>query len=139
MDGDDTNGVQVPASHVDLLEQPLPATLVTLMPDGRAQASVVWLLWRNSSLSLNTERGRRKTENMEADPRVTLLVIDPSDQHRYIELRCDVTRVSADGALEHRALLDAEYLGPDHVSDPANDRDERVVVDLRPVRVNTSG
>ncbi len=131
--------VALPESHIDLLTRALPAVLVTLMPDGRPQSSVVWVAHHDGRLSLNTEAGRQKVRNMTADPRVTLMVVDPDDQHRYLELRCDVTRISSDGALEHRSELDRQYLGPDHWTDPATDRSERVVVDIVPVRVNAYG
>ena len=129
----------IPESHADLVTRALPALLVTLMPDGRPQASLVWFAHENGRLSLNTEAGRQKVRNMTADPRVTLLVVDPEDQHRYIELRCDVTGFRSDGALEHRAELDRRYLGPDHWTDPAADRDQRIIIDLVPVRVNAYG
>ena len=131
--------VAVPESHVDLVTRALPAVLVTLMPDGRPQASIVWVAHDDGRLSLNTEAGRQKVRNMTADPRVTLLIVDPDDQHRYLELRCDVTGIRSDGALEHRAELDRRYLGPDHWTDPAADRGERVIVDLLPVHVNAYG
>ncbi len=129
----------IPESHADLLTQPLPATLVTVMPDGRPQASVVWLDYSDGELSVNTALGRRKTKNMEADPRATILVVDPSNQHRYIELRCDVTSIGEAGALEHRAQLDRSYLGPRHHTDPALDEAPRVIVRLEPQVVHTYG
>lgn len=129
----------IPDSHLDLLTRPLPAVLSTAMPDGRPQASVVWIDYADEVLSLNTERGRRKTKNIERDPRVTLVVIDPEEQHRYIELRCDVAAITEDGALEHRARLDTAYIGPDHLSDPQRDRASRVIVTLQPIAVHAYG
>lgn len=134
-----TPAVAIPASHADLLTRALPAVLVTLMPGGRPQASVVWVAHDDGRLSLNTEAGRQKVRNMTTDPRVTLLIVDPDDQHRYLELRCDVTGFRTDGALEHRASLDRRYLGADHWTDPATDRGERVVVDLVLARINAYG
>ena len=129
----------IPDSHADLLVRPLPSVLVTLQPDGRPQSSVVWIDYTNGVLTLNTERGRRKTRNMERDPRATILVVDPDNQHRYIELRCNVTSVSETGALEHRARLDTAYIGPGHHSDPADDAAPRVIVTLAPVVANAYG
>ncbi len=114
--------------------------LVTLLPDGRPQASVVWYRFDPDSgtVTVNSERGRLKVDNVERDPRATMLIVDPDDQHRYIELRCDVESIRAEGALEHRAELDRRYVGPDHVTDPTSDRGERVIVTLRPVRTVTA-
>lgn len=131
---------EVPRSHRDLVERALPATLVTLLTDGRPQASVVWFLFdvNTGTLSINSERGRRKVSNLERDGRATLLIVDPADQHRYIELRCDLDSITADGALDHRAELDRRYLGPHHYSDPTDDRGERVIITLRPIRIVTA-
>jgi PPOX class probable F420-dependent enzyme len=125
----------IPETHRDLLERPLPAVLVTLLADGRPQASVVWFELTGDLLRLNSERGRAKMRNMERDGRVTLLVVDPDNQHRYVEIRGDVVDITEDGALDHRAALDRRYLGPDHWSDPAADAGARVVVTVRPVKV----
>jgi PPOX class probable F420-dependent enzyme len=129
----------IPDSHADLLREPLPAVLVTLMPDGRPQGSVVWVDYTDGTLTLNSQRGRRKTKNMERDPRATVVVVDPTNQHRYMELRCEVRSISEVGALEHRDRLDAAYLGPDHHSDPADDEAPRVIVTLEPVGVHAYG
>lgn len=129
----------VPESHRDLLARPLPAVLVTLMSDGRPQASVVWVGFTSGCISVNTEAGRQKIRNLERDPRATLIIVDPDNQHRYLEIRSDVTTITSVGALEHRAELDRQYLGPDHRTDPAHDRGDRVIVDLAPVRVNAYG
>ncbi len=129
----------IPESHADLLTRALPAVLVTVMPDGRPQASVVWTDFTDEILTVNTELGRRKTKNIERDPRATLLIVDPADQHRYLEVRCDVVSISETGALEHRARLDASYIGPDHLTDPAGDAAPRVIVTLEPTVVHAYG
>jgi hypothetical protein len=70
---------------------------------------------------------------------VTLLIVDPQNRHRYLEVRGDVVSIEEDGALEHRAQLDVRYLGPDHVTDPANDQGNRVIVSIKPVKVVAYG
>lgn len=129
----------LPDSHRDLLERPLPVVLVTLMADGRPQASVVWACLDGDHVLVNTERGRRKEQNLIADPRCTLLVVDPDDQHRYVEIRANVVEITEEGALDHRAALDRAYLGPDHVTDPTLDRAQRVIVRLAACRVHAYG
>ena len=64
-----TSPSRPPASHLDLLERALPATLVTLLADGRPQASIVWFAYDAASgtVSVNSERGRRKVKNLERD------------------------------------------------------------------------
>jgi PPOX class probable F420-dependent enzyme len=113
--------------------------MVTLLKDGRPQASVVWFDVIEEMFRVNSERGRLKVRNSERDPRVTLLIADPLNQHRYLEVRGDVVSIEEEGALEHRAQLDVRYLGPDHRTDPASDQGNRVIVSIKPVKVVAYG
>jgi PPOX class probable F420-dependent enzyme len=122
-------------SHLDLIQRPLPAVFVTLLPNGRPQASVVWFSYTDGNFHINSERGRLKLKNVERDKRVTLLIVDPENQHRYLEIRGDVDSISEEGALAHRALLDRRYLGEDHFSDPAMDKGLRVIISIHPIKV----
>jgi PPOX class probable F420-dependent enzyme len=129
----------IPDSHNDLVQAALPAVMVTLLKDGRPQASVVWFDVVEDVIRVNSERGRLKVRNMERDPRVTLLIVDPQNQHRYLEVRGDVVSIDEEGALEHRAHLDVRYLGPDHKTDPANDHGHRIIVSIKPMKVVAYG
>jgi PPOX class probable F420-dependent enzyme len=128
-----------PVSHLDLLAKAIPAVLVTLMPDGQPQASVVWFDFAEGVLRINSERGRLKIRNLERDSRATVLIVDPANQHRYLEIRGDVESIIEGGALEHRASLDALYLGPDHRTDPTVDKNVRVIVSIKPRKVVAYG
>lgn len=77
----------VPESHRDLLTRPVHGVLTTLMPDGQPQSSLVWCDFDGECARVNTTAERQKGRNMAANPRVTLLVVDPDDTSRYIEIR----------------------------------------------------
>jgi PPOX class probable F420-dependent enzyme len=98
----------IPDSHIDLLTRPIHAVLTTLMPDGRPQSSLMWCDYDGECTRINTTAQRRKGKNMRADPRVTLLLIDPDDTSRYLEIRGDV-ELSAEGAIEHLDALTRRY------------------------------
>jgi PPOX class probable F420-dependent enzyme len=100
----------VPRDHLDLLQRPLVAALTTLLPDGRPQTQPVWFSYDPPLLLINTMRGFRKERNMRGDPRVTLLVVDPKDSSRWIEIRGDVELVS-EGAMAHLDRLALRYAG----------------------------
>jgi PPOX class probable F420-dependent enzyme len=74
---------EIPAAYRDLLGPPNFATIVTLMPSGQPQASVVWFTFDGTHIWINSADGRQKNRNMERDPRVTLTIIDPADSYRY--------------------------------------------------------
>ena len=79
--------VAIPESHRDLLTRHLNATLVTVMPSGQPQATIVWYKLDEPYVMLTTMNGFQKERNMRARPKVSLLIIDPDDTARWIEVR----------------------------------------------------
>lgn len=88
------------------------ATVATIEPDGSPQTSVVWITRQDDTLVFSTVLGRRKTDNMQRDPRVSVLVMDPDNPYSYLEVRGRVSMTEEGG----RALIDslaATYRGLD--------------------------
>lgn len=100
--------IELPASHLDLLRRPLIAILSTLMPDGHPQTQPVWFAFDGRDLSINSTRERQKGRNLERDPRATLLLVDPADSNRWLEVRADVECTEID-AREHLDRLTRAY------------------------------
>jgi PPOX class probable F420-dependent enzyme len=98
----------IPESHRDLLTRPIHGVLTTMMPDGQPQSSLVWCDEDGACARVNTTRERQKGKNMQANPKVSLLIVDPQDTSRYIEIRGDVELVEA-GALEHLDRVTRSY------------------------------
>lgn len=98
----------IPASHLDLLTRPIHAVLTTLMPDGQPQSCLMWCDFDGQCARINTTAQRQKGKNMLADPRVTLLIIDPDDTSRYMEIRGDVELIE-EGAIDHLDELTRRY------------------------------
>ena len=96
-----------------LLEQPLFASLATVGPDGHPQVTVVWLHVEDDRVVFNTAEGRAKHRNMAADPRVTVLLLDPANGYRYAELRGTVEMTTEGGDAGIDALAQ-KYLGTDY-------------------------
>ena len=102
--------LHLPETHLDLIDGPFPAVLSTLMPDGQPQVTPVWCNRRGDLLLINTMRGFRKEKNVRANPHVSLLVFDPCEPERHIEIRGRVVEMTEDGAREHLDELTALYL-----------------------------
>lgn len=102
------DAVPLPASHRDLLDGRVIAVLTTLMPDGQPQTEPVWFSFENGTVLINTTRERQKGRNLERDRRATILVVDPVNSNRWIEIRCDV-EIEFQGALEHLDRLTRQY------------------------------
>jgi PPOX class probable F420-dependent enzyme len=100
----------VPSTHAELLRRPLPAALTTEMPDGRLQSTVVWFSADGDDVLVNTMQEFQKARNMAARPFATLLVTEPPDARRWIEVRCRV-RMTEDGARDHLDGLAEMYTG----------------------------
>jgi PPOX class probable F420-dependent enzyme len=103
----------IPESHLELVARPLHGVLTTLMPDGQPQSSLVWLDYDGECLRVNTTRQRQKGRNMQLNPKVNLLIIDPGDVVRWIEVRGEV-EISEEGALEHLDELTRQYTRHEH-------------------------
>jgi PPOX class probable F420-dependent enzyme len=98
----------IPASHLDLLTRPVCGVLTTMGADGQPQSSLVWVDVDGSWARVNTTLERQKGRNLLADPRVSLLIVDPDDTSRYIQIRGDAELVT-DGAVDHLDDLTRAY------------------------------
>jgi PPOX class probable F420-dependent enzyme len=98
----------IPATHLDLLTRPICGVLTTMGTDGQPQSSLVWTDFDGECPRVNTTLERRKGRNMLGNPKVSLLVVDPDNSARFIQVRGDAELVS-DGALEHLDALTRTY------------------------------
>jgi PPOX class probable F420-dependent enzyme len=98
----------IPASHLDLLTRPICGVLTTMGGDGQPQSSLVWVDWDGACVRVNTTLERQKGRNLAANPKVSLLVVDPDNPGRYLQVRGDAELV-AEGALEHLDALTRSY------------------------------
>ena len=69
----------IPNTHIDLFQNPVHGVLTTLMPDGMPQSSIVWVDYDGENVLINTTLERQKGRNMQLNPKVTVLVIDPKE------------------------------------------------------------
>lgn len=100
--------VAIPASHRDLLARPICGVFTTMGPDGQPQSSLVWVDADDECARINTTLERRKGRNLLANRKVSLLVVDPDDTSRFIQIRGDVELV-LDGAEENLDALTRRY------------------------------
>jgi PPOX class probable F420-dependent enzyme len=93
--------VLIPESHQELLLQPVNGVLTTMMPDGQPQMSIVWVDFDGEYVLINTTLERQKGKNMQANSKVNVLLIDPQNGARFLEVRGEVAQISEAGALAH--------------------------------------
>jgi PPOX class probable F420-dependent enzyme len=119
------------------LENPFVGVVTTLQPDGMPQSTVVWVDVDEEGVSVNTAYGRVKPRNLERDPRLSLVVVDPNDPYRWFKLSGTGTLVE-EGADEQIDRLSKKYTGRDvYASRQPGER--RVTVRITPTRTLSRG
>src|SRR5439155_27115418 len=103
--------VAIPDTHCDLLVKPIHGVLSTMLPDVQPHSSIVWADYDGSYVLINTTLERQKGRNMCANPKVALLVIDPREVSRWIEVRGNVVEIQRESAEAHADKLTRLYTG----------------------------
>jgi PPOX class probable F420-dependent enzyme len=132
----------IPDSHRDLLDGPFIAALATLMPDGQPQVTPVWCSYDGEYVTVNVTAERQKARNMRDRPQVALMVFDPENQFRWLEVRGVVAEITAEGGGESMNALSLLYTGQPKrygIEAPPREVLERVLYKIRPTQVNFSG
>jgi PPOX class probable F420-dependent enzyme len=133
--------IPIPATHRDLLQRPVHGVLTTMMPDGTPQSSVIWVDYDGEYVLINTTLERQKGRNMRRNPKVTILVIDPQDTGRWIEVRGQVIALTTTGAEAHADKLTQRYTAKQHFYGDIYPVDQklketRVTVKVEPLKVS---
>jgi PPOX class probable F420-dependent enzyme len=129
----------IPESHLDLLTRPVHGVLTTMEPNGQPQSSLVWVDFDGESALVNTTLERRKGRNMAANPKVSLLVVDPDNTARFVQIR-GLAELVTDGAEEHLDRVTRKYtVHPCYYGYvypvEQRERETRVIVRIRATRV----
>lgn len=94
------------------------------------------MLRDGDDLLFSTTVDRRKYLNLDRDPRVTVVVLNPDEPYEYAEIR-GTAEMTTDGGPELIDQLSRKYTGKDYADfNPASAQDaQRVVVRIRPRKV----
>lgn len=125
----------VPDTHTDLLDSPV-AILVTNGPDGYPQTTATWIVNDGGTVKISIHRDRQKYKNLARDPHVGVFLIDGANPYRTLEIRGDA-QVEDDADKEFfYSVVRAHGADPETFPVPA---DNRVIVTIKPTRVNAYG
>lgn len=123
----------------DLLDRPIVAALATTGPDGQPQVTPVWCGYDGDHVIINATADRQKHHNMVARPAVTLLLVDPDNQFRYLEIRGVVEEITAEGGGKSMDELSLLYTGRHKrygIEAPRREDQERLLYKISPRRVS---
>lgn len=130
--------MDIPTSHIDILDKKSFAHFCTLMADGSPQCSPVWVTREGNTVIINSAEGRVKDRNVRRDARVAVSVTDPENPYRALMIRGRVTKIETEGADEVIDALAKKYMGVDTY--PFRQPGEvRVTYYIEPTRVSVMG
>ncbi len=125
------------ASQRAFLENPYVGIVTDLRPDGSLHSTVVWVDVDDDGVSFNTAWPRAKPRYLRANPQVSLLVVDPGDEYRWISIS-GTAMLTEEGADEQIDRLAKKYKDLD--SYPWHKPSEtRVSVRIAPAWIESRG
>lgn len=119
-----------------VLDTPVFVDVATIQPDGSPQVSPVWVKRDGDELLISTTVDRRKTRNLERDPRVSVVVQPFDAPYTYAEIR-GTASLTTEGGQNLINELARKYTGKSYAEfNPEAHKDaERVVVRVTPRKV----
>jgi PPOX class probable F420-dependent enzyme len=124
----------------ELLEKPYHAVISTLNRDGSIHSTVIWVDLEDGKVAVNSAVGRLWPTNLQRDPRTTVLVCDPNDPYRFVEIRGRAVTATTEGADEHIDRLAKKYLNADSYPDRRPDEQRiKFLIEPEHVRYVVSG
>lgn len=121
------------------LEEPNPAVLATVSPTGRPQATPVWFMLDGDNIIVNTSHGREKLKNLEDHPHLALVVVDPKNMYRYVQIRGRVARFDHEAGAGDIDRLSLRYTGKPYDYGYGGGPEDRVTLVICPLGVNSMG
>ena len=118
-------------------ENPFVGVVTTLRDDGSPHSTVVWVDVDDEGVSFNTARPRAKPRYLDADPRVSLVVLDPQDPYRWIAIT-GTTTMTDDGANDQIDRLSKKYTGREKYASH-REGETRVSVRISPTWIESRG
>ena len=127
----------IPSSHLDLIKDETKAfaCLATTMRDGSPQLTPIWFNTDGRHIMINSAKGRVKDMNMRRYKHVALVILDPNDPYRYIQIRGEVINITTQGAREHINQLSKKYTGREVFTGGSAD-EIRVTYVIQPLHVS---
>ena len=124
--------MKFPEKYLDLLKPETKAFLflATMMPDGSPQVTPVWFDNDGEHILVNTNEGRTKDRNMKERPQVAIVIQDPADPYRYLQIRGKVVNFTREGADEHIDMLSHRYRDNSWSYNPEQ---KRIIFKIKPM------
>ena len=84
-----------------LLDEPVTAVFAVQGKDGRPNLTPMWFDYTGTTVLVNVASHRKKVEWIRANPRLTILLMNPTNPYHWVSIKCTVRReVSEDDPRE---------------------------------------
>jgi PPOX class probable F420-dependent enzyme len=125
----------IPESHRDLVSEDSKAIayLATTLSDGAPVISPVWFGIVDEQIAVFSSSDSLKAKNMIARPHVSVVLQDPDDVYRYLQIRGQYVKSIGANAREFLDKVSRRYIGKDY---PEPTSDNSVILLIQPERVN---
>ena len=77
----------IPASHLDLLENNDLVILSTIGAKGEPQTTALWFVFIDGQVKMSINDARQKLKNLRQNPHASAFFLDPKNPGRTLELR----------------------------------------------------
>lgn len=111
-----------------LLEQPIYAALGTVRPDNTPQVNPMWFGFDGEFLLFTHIPSRAKYRNLQQNPAMSLMLVDPENPFSYLELRGKLVEVVPDPTGAYYVQLQNRYGNPS--TTPPPDAEQRVILKM---------
>jgi PPOX class probable F420-dependent enzyme len=116
----------IPDHLADLLRRPLFASLGTIRADNTVQVNPMWFDYDGRTLRFTHTTRRVKYRTLRLNPSMSLMIFDPDNPRRYLELRGKLSEVLPDPEGDYYIRLARRYGNPN--ARPPADKADRVVL-----------
>ena len=118
----------------ELLERPLFGALGTIRPDATVQVNPMWFEYDGEHVRFTHTNKRGKFRNLQSNPSMSLMLVDPDDPQRYVEVRGRLVEAIPDPEGDFFVRLSRRYGNEDPTAPP--DKADRVVLVMSVEKTN---
>jgi PPOX class probable F420-dependent enzyme len=126
---------KIPAELLPLIEGPNYGLLGTIRPDDTVQVNPMWFEFDGEVLRFTHTTYRQKYKNLQHNPAMSLVVLDPQNPLVYLELRGRLIDVVPDPEGAFYVRMGKRYGNADQ--QPPQDSPDRVILVMSIDRVST--
>ena len=130
--------MSIPENFGDLLswEKKSFAHLALVLRDGTPQCTPLWFDYDGTHVIINSALGRVKDKAMRRTPHVALVISDPDNPYRYIQIRGKVVEITEEGGRQIIDHLSEKYRGATYNH---KENEKRVTYKILPGSFQTFG